>query len=168
MSRIDEYRRIMRAARARATYPLARRTTHLSTCIQDNIPIDDCTYCHIFTEERNPMTMRQENTLGDKAARYHHLNTRAQEYVEKHGAWEILCHFCNHNLGEDVPAVAIAGQWDGGDEGIDPKWMPVCEAHLDGWWDDTDGSTETSHVQDRTEPATRRARLGKHHGSERI
>jgi hypothetical protein len=82
--------------------------------------------------------MRIENTVNDARDRFEHKSKRAAEYVEKNGAWEILCHFCDHNRGEDVPAVAIAGQWDGGDEGIDPKWMPVCAMHLDGWWEQSD------------------------------
>ena len=47
---------------------------------------------------------------------------------------EIDCIFCHQN-GESVKATHLAPQ---GNPGGPFEFMPVCPAHLDGWWDGSD------------------------------
>lgn len=51
---------------------------------------------------------------------------------------ETNCRFCERHNKQLVAAVAVAGQWAGGDTGIDPQWVPVCQNHLNRWFDDID------------------------------
>lgn len=44
------------------------------------------------------------------------------------------CIFCQQN-GELNPAALLAPQ---ADKGGPWDWMPVCDAHADGWWDGSD------------------------------
>jgi hypothetical protein len=54
----------------------------------------------------------------------------------------LLCRFADRPImqcGADTTAVALRGQWQGGDIDIDPHWIPVCAKHDDRW--DTDPDT---------------------------
>jgi hypothetical protein len=49
----------------------------------------------------------------------------------------ILCRWFDRpemECGDDKTAVALRGQWQGGDVDVDPHWVPVCAAH-DARWD---------------------------------
>ena len=48
----------------------------------------------------------------------------------------IECRFCRKFDEKHVPAVAVAGQWQGGDNDVDPHWVPVCAEHLARWHDE--------------------------------
>jgi hypothetical protein len=53
----------------------------------------------------------------------------------------IGCHWDNRpemKCGSDTTAVALRGQWGGGDEDVAPVWIPVCAAHDRGWDRDPD------------------------------
>lgn len=39
---------------------------------------------------------------------------------------------------ERPPAVALRGQWQGGDPDVDPIWVPVCASHDEQWDVDPD------------------------------
>lgn len=45
----------------------------------------------------------------------------------------IECRFCRLLNGKHTPATHVAGQWEGGDNDVDPRWVPVCDDHLKGW-----------------------------------
>lgn len=34
---------------------------------------------------------------------------------------------------EDATAIALRGQWEGGDADVDPHWIPVCAGHDARW-----------------------------------
>lgn len=59
---------------------------------------------------------------------------------ETHEPVVIECRFCGRNdeiqgrQSRHIPATHLAGQWEGGDEDIEPRWVPVCEKHLAGWF----------------------------------
>jgi hypothetical protein len=40
------------------------------------------------------------------------------------------CWFCGN------PSVALAGRHSGGDVDVPAHWLPVCDKHLEGWFDD--------------------------------
>jgi hypothetical protein len=49
----------------------------------------------------------------------------------------IVCRYADRpemECGEDKTAVALRGQWEGGDVDVDPRWIPVCADH-DARWD---------------------------------
>ena len=46
----------------------------------------------------------------------------------------IICRFCETFDHVEVPAVAVAGRWEGEDNDIDPEWVAVCTKHRDGWF----------------------------------
>lgn len=45
----------------------------------------------------------------------------------------LICKFCEKFDGIRTTATALEGQWAGGDEDIDPKWVPVCDKHRAEW-----------------------------------
>jgi hypothetical protein len=48
----------------------------------------------------------------------------------------------------DTTAVALQGQWQGGDNDIDPVWVPVCKSHDVRWDVDYDtGKTMPEHYR---------------------
>lgn len=47
----------------------------------------------------------------------------------------VECRFCRKFKSRHVPAIKLAGQWEGGDIDIDPHWVPVCKSHFDKWHD---------------------------------
>ena len=57
-----------------------------------------------------------------------------REFLESDGS--LLCAFCKANYGESVKAVALAPQFQY-EHGV---WCyhPVCDMHLDGWWEGSD------------------------------
>ena len=56
----------------------------------------------------------------------------------------IMCRYAETGLmycGDDKTAVALRGQWEGGNPDVNPVWVPVCAEH-DHWWD-VDHDTQT-------------------------
>ena len=45
----------------------------------------------------------------------------------------IECRFCRKFDDKHQPAIRLEGQWQGGDEDVDPHWVPVCEGHATDW-----------------------------------
>jgi len=57
----------------------------------------------------------------------------------------LVCKFCEKFDQVEVPAVALEGQWEGGDEDLDPHWVPVCAKHQEGW--------HSNHGSDPADPS---------------
>lgn len=53
----------------------------------------------------------------------------------------ITCRFVEIGCIPGAPAVALRGQWAGGDVDRNPQWVPVCSFH-DKHWDDIEGDPE--------------------------
>lgn len=57
----------------------------------------------------------------------------------------IMCRYAQRAMGcgADATAVALRGQWAGGDPDVDPTWVPVCQHHDDTWDIDYDTGETT-------------------------
>lgn len=47
------------------------------------------------------------------------------------------CKFCLEFNDEEKPAAFAAPQYDGGDDDRPCVWVPVCDYHFSGWYDET-------------------------------
>jgi len=48
------------------------------------------------------------------------------------------CKFCLKFSEQETPATYAAPQYDGGDTDQPCVWVPVCDYHFDGWYDNVD------------------------------
>lgn len=60
------------------------------------------------------------------------------EYISENTGKAVVieCRFCRKFRDEHVPATALAGQWEHGVLDDLPRWVPVCDMHMEGWFEE--------------------------------